>query len=322
MSRAGPGSGMAKKWAASDEEYKKTTIGGVPVPWVEDPALATDAAPAHDFPRVSLPHLAFTAPSLPCHLPTHPLPPLLRSEAETPHSSAAMEWWNPRSLGDQQPEETPRPNPPRRNERIAVARYRTLRDRIRDGPLYTILGHGVRVGKAPPPVAATFDPFGGQPTYSSQRFRKHRRRIPQLHTRPYVLQFFPKELHSTLDPTQKDDSADAGIEDASEGAQPSKKLGIALGRKLSRLQQVEEEADTRTVSKPDEIETNEQELLANNDDEDENGERRDDELLSDLQDDDFGDAEEDDYEQNYFDNGEDEDFGDDGGPEDFGGAED
>lgn len=97
----------------------------------------------------------------------------------------ATDWWSPRLLSEQQPEKTPRPNPPRRNEKIQVAHYRKLRDRIRDGPLYTVLGRGVRVGKPQPPIAATFDPFEGQPTYSSQRFQKHRRRIPQLHTRPY-----------------------------------------------------------------------------------------------------------------------------------------
>ena len=97
----------------------------------------------------------------------------------------ATDWWALPLLNDQQPEKTPRPNPPRRNEKIQVARYRTLRDRIHDGPIYTVLGHGVRVGKALPPAAATFNPFEDQPTYSSQKFRKHRHKLPQLHTRPY-----------------------------------------------------------------------------------------------------------------------------------------
>ena len=37
----------------NDQEPKKTTIGGVPVPWNEDPELALDTAPAADFPLVS-----------------------------------------------------------------------------------------------------------------------------------------------------------------------------------------------------------------------------------------------------------------------------
>jgi len=81
-------------------------------------------------------------------------------------------------------------------ERMQVARYRSLRDRVHEGPLYTVLGDNVRVGKH---GNVQIDPFEGMPTYG-MKYMKKPRKIPRLDTRPYVLKFFPKELWSTLDP--------------------------------------------------------------------------------------------------------------------------
>lgn len=130
------------------------------------------------------------------------------------------------------------PKPPTETETIQIARFRALRESIHNGPLYTILGENVRVtkpGEKPNKPAASFNAFEGMPKYS-QRYTKKSRMIPKLDTRPYgkssapisnplssarenkartramwftslilqttpVLKFFPKELHSTLDPS-------------------------------------------------------------------------------------------------------------------------
>ena len=82
------------------------------------------------------------------------------------------------------------PKPLTKDERIQVARFRSLRERIHEGPLYTILGDTARVGKIGEKsrtVAAggtQFDPFEGMPTYS-QRYTRKKRKIPKLDTRPY-----------------------------------------------------------------------------------------------------------------------------------------
>lgn len=55
---------------------------------------------------------------------------------------------------------------------------------MHEGPLHTVLGDNVRVGKQGPTAAAQFDPFEGMPTYS-MKYKKKRRRLPKLDTRPY-----------------------------------------------------------------------------------------------------------------------------------------
>ena len=45
---------------------------------------------------------------------------------------------------------------------------------------------------------ATVDPFLAMPTYS-QRFIKQERALPDLASRPFAKEFFPPELHATLD---------------------------------------------------------------------------------------------------------------------------
>jgi DNA-directed RNA polymerase III subunit RPC7 len=70
------------------------------------------------------------------------------------------------------------------SEKDQVARFRSLRESIHNGPLYTILGDNVRVGKPGNKAAALFNPFEGVPKYS-QRYTKKRRMIPKLDTRPY-----------------------------------------------------------------------------------------------------------------------------------------
>lgn len=79
------------------------------------------------------------------------------------------------------------PKPLTENEKIQIARYRSLRESIHNGPLYTILGENVRVtkpGERPNKPAASFNAFEGMPKYS-HRYTKKRRMIPKLDTRPY-----------------------------------------------------------------------------------------------------------------------------------------
>ncbi|KAI9832800.1 MAG: hypothetical protein M1819_004020 [Sarea resinae] len=119
-----------------------------------------------------------------------------------------MEYWHHQLvLTTLQPLQPPLARALTRPERTQISRYRSLRDRIHEGPLYTVLGDHARVGKdsststgASTTAAAQIDPFeGGMPTYG-MKYRKKRRRIPRLDTRPYVLQFFPAELWSTIEP--------------------------------------------------------------------------------------------------------------------------
>ncbi|PGH34055.1 DNA-directed RNA polymerase III subunit RPC7 [[Emmonsia] crescens] len=86
-------------------------------------------------------------------------------------------------------------------ERSQVHYYRRLREIIHDGPYYTVLNGSPSSQKGGAAAArkAQFDPFQGMATYG-QRYLKKTRTLPKLGGRPYVMNFFPKELWSTLDP--------------------------------------------------------------------------------------------------------------------------
>lgn len=86
----------------------------------------------------------------------------------------------------------PKPKPLTEKEKSQVAHFRQLRDSIKNGPLYTVLGDNVRVGKAGTSAAAAFNSFEGMPKYS-QRYTKKKRMIPKLDTRPYGWCFFEKQ---------------------------------------------------------------------------------------------------------------------------------
>ncbi|OCK79343.1 hypothetical protein K432DRAFT_383143 [Lepidopterella palustris CBS 459.81] len=197
--------------------------------------------------------------------------------------------------------------PARRNEKIAVQRYRALRDRIHEGPLYTLLGDSARVTKGGlvkggPPPAALFDPFLGTPTYS-QKYQKQRRRIPRLDTRPYVKEFFPVELWAILDPTHATTTTATTANGAAPPKQKQKRLQISKSTAISRLERMEQD-EARKQNDGD-------------DDDDDEEKERDDEELPQEEDNDYEDDEEDDDDynaENYFDNGE-EDYDDGGGNE-------
>ncbi|KAF2453319.1 DNA-directed RNA polymerase III, subunit Rpc31 [Lineolata rhizophorae] len=225
------------------------------------------------------------------------------------------------------------------SERFAVSQYRALRSRIHEGPLYTVLtdptsAHvtkpGAR-GAATATATANVDPFeAGVPTYS-MKYRRKRRRIPRLDTRPYVLRYFPEELWSVME------GAAARDKDA-QGPKPLKKK-LQIARAATRLSRLEEELEREEQgANEDKLEDEERERRLvrkqrikglGSDDEDE-GEREEDEdqdAEPEVQDSVFDDDEdvgaEDDYNaENYFDNGEEDyddyaDAGDGGGYDDF-----
>ena len=84
-----------------------------------------------------------------------------------------------------QPFKVPKPKPLTEKEKSQIACFRQLRESIKNGPLYTVLGDNARVGKlGKTSAAAAFNPFEGMPKYS-QRYTKKKRMIPKLDTRPY-----------------------------------------------------------------------------------------------------------------------------------------
>ncbi|KAL9631300.1 MAG: hypothetical protein Q9164_005970 [Protoblastenia rupestris] len=109
----------------------------------------------------------------------------------------------------------PYPKPLTEAEKRSIYHFRHLRDSIHNGPLYTVLGDDARVSKAGATTAkATLNAFEGMRRYS-QRYTKRKRAIPKLDTRPYVLELFPKELWSTLDPKARE--ANGVVESSTKG---------------------------------------------------------------------------------------------------------
>ncbi|EGD87769.1 hypothetical protein H112_04236 [Trichophyton rubrum D6] len=106
-----------------------------------------------------------------------------------------------------------------------VQLYRQLREKIHDGPFYTVLASQPSYGKKGVPARAQFDPFQGMASYG-QRYMKKSRTLPKLSAVPFgnalltphyfdvvqrtnkkresnniaEMNYFPKELWSTLDP--------------------------------------------------------------------------------------------------------------------------
>ncbi|EWC44515.1 hypothetical protein DRE_06687 [Drechslerella stenobrocha 248] len=74
-------------------------------------------------------------------------------------------------------------------ERIRIARFRDHRDKVHNGPLYTVFSK----------KRGLEDPFEDVATYSSKRYHRQKRKVPKLDARPYVFEFFPTELWETMD---------------------------------------------------------------------------------------------------------------------------
>jgi DNA-directed RNA polymerase III subunit RPC7 len=95
-----------------------------------------------------------------------------------------------RPLRPQQEAQPPQAPPPTAHEKGLIAHYLAVRDRIHEGPFYTILNDGMKNGlkrKASEPApteASLFNPFTDNQTYSA-KYLKVRRRLPKLDARPY-----------------------------------------------------------------------------------------------------------------------------------------
>jgi DNA-directed RNA polymerase III subunit RPC7 len=89
-------------------------------------------------------------------------------------------------------QEAPPPQAPEptAHENGIIAHYLAVRDRIHEGPFYTILNDGMKnglkrkVNELVPTEASLFNPFTDNQTYSA-KYLKVRRRLPKLDARPY-----------------------------------------------------------------------------------------------------------------------------------------
>jgi hypothetical protein len=99
-----------------------------------------------------------------------------------------------------QPTATPITPPATFRERAIVARYREFRDKIRKGPLYTVLNSDARVGKSIPystlrkkgiaGSALKTDGFGSLPTYT-HKYKKSARTMPDLSNMEWCMSGLP-----------------------------------------------------------------------------------------------------------------------------------
>jgi len=206
------------------------------------------------------------------------------------------------------PIQPPIAEPPSADEKRVVHHYRTLRARIHDGPLYSVIGDNVRVSKSgrKSPLAAHFDPFEGQPTYT-QRYKRKKNTLPNLSTRPFVKELFPKELWSTIDPSDK--------------SHVKKTLTISTRTRLDKFLKSTDLYDPDDPDRPTADEDDED--INKDDDENENPDAEKGDGEEEADPDQFDEDDEDDNDdynaENYFDGGDDDDYGDDGaGGEDDG----
>lgn len=111
-----------------------------------------------------------------------------------------------------QPYNVPVAAPLTKKEEKQVSYFLLFREQVHDGPLYTQT-RSFNVDASEPTRVygqeqinkrygvknkATVDPFLAMPTYS-QRFIKQERALPDLASRPFAKEFFPPELHATLE---------------------------------------------------------------------------------------------------------------------------
>ncbi|KAF2843463.1 hypothetical protein M501DRAFT_994399 [Patellaria atrata CBS 101060] len=203
------------------------------------------------------------------------------------------------------PVKPPLAAPPTRQERTQVARYRALRDRIHEGPLYTVLGDNVRVKKPDQPkVKISYNPFNSTQTYTAKYTRKARA-MPALDTRPYIICFFPVELHSTLDRSMGKTSGSSTMP----RKVPRRRLQIDKST-LPTLEELEAEEQRRNLRADD------SDVEDVGDEDEEQQEQEEDDAFSEDEDDENNDY----NAEQYFDDGEADDYdegGDDGGGYDY-----
>ncbi|KZZ88279.1 hypothetical protein AAP_05100 [Ascosphaera apis ARSEF 7405] len=205
----------------------------------------------------------------------------------------------------------PRAKPLSPVEAEQVDLYKHLREKIHDGPYYVVLPgkQSTRPANLSNVQGASVDPFQGMATYG-QRYLKKTRTLPKLAGRPYLMNLFPKELWTTLDPKYVGLSSGLGS-----GALGTRKRGfedeeLADEEDRPRVPRAEGDDEDDDGENREGGEKGEDDIL----DEDEEG---DDELVdNDFEEDDDDMA--DDYNaEQYFDGGD-----DDAGDFDLGGGDD
>jgi len=210
-----------------------------------------------------------------------------------------------------QPQPPPVPNPLSKEERHIVARYRLYRDKIHNGPLYTVVGK----------KRGMEDPFNDVSKYSA-KYKRQKRRVPKLDSRPYVKELFPRELWETLGIDGDGDAEDGGGKGKVKGK--GKKLIFSALDVIGGLDEEDEEdgegedgEDGGKGKKKGVLQRLLGEDVGDDDGDDDDEVAEEEEEVED----DFGDDEEGDYNaEMYFNDGDDDggdDWGDEGGGEDY-----
>ncbi|CAI7581666.1 hypothetical protein N7533_010125 [Penicillium manginii] len=130
-------------------------------------------------------------------------------------------------------------------EQTSTDYYRSLRERHREGPYYSVIDVSSSNSKKGSSTRANFDPFHGMPSYAG-RYQKKRRTVPKIAGArvpgDYETRFFPRSLWQTIRPDFRPDAPVDGFkpamtvagmkrgfeDDEDDAAQPSKK-GAADG---------------------------------------------------------------------------------------------
>ncbi|KAH7088218.1 DNA-directed RNA polymerase III subunit Rpc31-domain-containing protein [Paraphoma chrysanthemicola] len=294
----GRGGGRGGRGGAFNPGRGTVTIAGTELNW-DLTGLDIQRGPAERFPPVY------------CAAPYHVVPAAMsRQPPESqsqPSASTLRSAPSKHPLRRQQEAPPPQAPPPTAHERGIVSHYLRARDRIHEGPFYTILNDGMKNGlkrKASEPApteASLFNPFTDNQTYSA-KYLKVRRRLPKLDARPYVTDLFPTELRPILDSSRGDNNS-------------SKKRRVLGVTKINAVSQIERMIKAE-VDRTNEAEARAEDEL-DEDAEDDEVEADDDKPDAVDEEDNWSavstDSEESDDDYNaeqYFDNGEDDDIDD------------
>lgn len=163
-------------------------------------------------------------------------------------------------------------------EKQAVSQFLGLKNEIKDGPLYT--GSNKKKSRVVIEVDRTFD---DDIKRYSDRYRKKRKIGRSIDEHPYIIEFFPEELHSAM------------------GLTSNKLKRVDISKFTSELLKVEDKNKRELL-----------ELKLNNMQEDDKDEKEEEEEEEEEEEGDFEEDEDDDYNaERYFENGEDYDNDDD-----------
>lgn len=185
-----------------------------------------------------------------------------------------------------------------------VQHYLAVRDRIHDGPYYTIMNDGRKTSikrkasDSAPTEVELFNAFSDNQTWTS-RYMKRRRRMPKLDERPYALEFFPPELHKIMGINVSTKKRVLAVDITVKKNLFDKKLDSLL--KDAEDAQARAEEDEEDEEEP-EVEPELEEKEEADDDDDDN---------SSVASDDSEDSDDDYNAEQYFDNGENDDVDDD-----------